>query len=289
VGQALTFTAGVVVLAPVTGSPTGTVTFLDGSNTITGCSAQPLNAGAATCTAILTAGTHSITATYSGDAAFLTSTSLAFTQLVNRAATLVVLTSDNDPSLVGQSVTFTASLAVSAPGAGTPTGVLAFKDNGAILSGCAAQPISSGAATCTTSVLLASAQPRSITATYSGDTNFIGSVSLTFSQTVNKAPSSVSLNASQPGGAGAAVQFDVAVTVTGAIRSTGTVNITTQAAPATTIATCTLSVATGLCSANATVATGTTTFVARYLGDTNYIGSTGNSAALTVQSVHRAH
>ncbi len=61
--QAVTFTA------TVTGtSPTGSVNFRDGANSIAGCASQPLITGVATCTTnTLSLGAHSIGAAYSGD------------------------------------------------------------------------------------------------------------------------------------------------------------------------------------------------------------------------------
>jgi len=76
-GDNVTFTATVTAPAGL-GAPTGTLTFKDGANAIacTNAGGQTLNAGGvATCqTASLTAGSHAITADYSGDVSFLTST-----------------------------------------------------------------------------------------------------------------------------------------------------------------------------------------------------------------------
>ena len=83
IGTSIAFTAS------VTGSaPTGTVNFKDGAASLTGCSAVALagsgNTRTATCaTSALTAGTHSITAAYGGDAGNLASTSAALSQVVN--------------------------------------------------------------------------------------------------------------------------------------------------------------------------------------------------------------
>jgi uncharacterized repeat protein (TIGR01451 family) len=83
--QSVTFTATVT---SASGTPTGTVQFKDGANVIACSNAggQTLNAsGVATCqTSSLTAGNHMITAVYSGDANFLTSTgTLSGGQTVN--------------------------------------------------------------------------------------------------------------------------------------------------------------------------------------------------------------
>jgi sugar lactone lactonase YvrE len=75
--SSVTFTATV---STSLGSPTGTVSFLDGTTQI-GSSA--LTAGTATCTtSSLAAGTHSITAVYSGDATFSTATSGALAEVI---------------------------------------------------------------------------------------------------------------------------------------------------------------------------------------------------------------
>jgi hypothetical protein len=85
--QSVTFTA--TVSAPAgSGTPTGTVTFKDGAATISCANAggQTLNAsGVATCqTSTLTAGSHTITAVYSGDVNVLASTgTLSPNQVVN--------------------------------------------------------------------------------------------------------------------------------------------------------------------------------------------------------------
>lgn len=82
-------------------------------------------------------------------------------------ATSTAVTSSVNPSTLGQSVTFTAT--VTGPG-GTPTGTVNFKDGGSSISGCASQTLSSGVATCTTTAL--SVGTHSITADYGGDGNF---------------------------------------------------------------------------------------------------------------------
>jgi hypothetical protein len=84
-GQPVTFTA--TVTAVIGGSPTGTVTFFDG--TIVLCSLVPVtpitNGSTATCqSATLTLGRHSIVAMYNGDNNFLRSQSQPLDQLVNQ-------------------------------------------------------------------------------------------------------------------------------------------------------------------------------------------------------------
>lgn len=165
-GVSVTFTATVAGIAP-----TGTVAFLDGRTTIAGCGAQPLNAsGQATCTtSSLAAGTHGITAGYSGDASNLASVSAELSQVVNPVVVpplSVTLKSSLNPSSVGVAVTFTATVTGNAP-----TGTVRFTSDGAAISGCTAVALTGSGntrtAACTTSSL--SAGGHSIRAAYSGD------------------------------------------------------------------------------------------------------------------------
>src|SRR6202011_4180906 len=110
-GQAVTYTAAVTPNAPGAGIPTGTVTFQDGGVDIAGCVNQALFAASATCGVTYPGvGSHGITAIYSGDPDFNTSTSALLRQIVNRDPTTTTLGSSANPSLSGQAVTFTATV-----------------------------------------------------------------------------------------------------------------------------------------------------------------------------------
>ncbi|MEA2907835.1 MAG: hypothetical protein QOI12_5222 [Alphaproteobacteria bacterium] len=173
VGQSVTFTAAV---SGSSGTPTGTVTFKDGATTL---GTGTLNGGgqATFSASSLTPGSHSITATYNGDASFTASTSAPLTQTVNHGTTSVTVTSSKNPSEFGQAVTFTAT--VSASG-GTPTGNVTFKDSATVL---ATVGLSGNTATFTTSSLTLGT--HSITATYNGDAHFTASTSAALLQAVN--------------------------------------------------------------------------------------------------------
>src|SRR5262249_10107459 len=165
-GQAETLTATVVAPA---GVPTGTVTFLDGT-TVLG-TAQVNAAGQAMLPVSLGVGNHQLTAVYGGAAAFAGSTSAAAAVTVNPAATTLALASSVNPAATGQAVTFRVGVTAVAPGAGTPTGTVTFKDGGVILGTFAVG--ADGTATLTTS--FAAAGGHVITAVYNGDPNFVGS------------------------------------------------------------------------------------------------------------------
>jgi hypothetical protein len=78
--QPVTFTATVVASAPGTATPTGAVTFKDGTTTL---GSGSLSSGKATySTSSLSSGIHQITVVYGGSASFLTSTSAVLVQTV---------------------------------------------------------------------------------------------------------------------------------------------------------------------------------------------------------------
>ena len=184
VGQSVTFTATVI---PASGSgETGTVQFrIDGNNA---GSPVSLSGNTATYTTLtLSAGSHSVVAVYSGDSNFAASTSPPLTQNVTNSGTTTAVASSGSPTIVGQSVTFTAT--VTPASGGGETGTVQFQIDGGDAGG--PVPLSGNTATYTTSAL--SAGSNSIVAVYSGDNNFPGSVSPVFTQTV--APSSATTGA----------------------------------------------------------------------------------------------
>jgi len=161
VGQSVTYTATIVPVAPALGSPTGTVTFKQGSTTV---ATVPLSGGTATfTTSYAAAATMSIKAVYSGDSNFLTSSSAFLTEVVKRYAVTLGLTSDVNPSVLGQTVTFTATLSTAGPSLDGQ--VVTFKTFTTILG---TGTISGGVATLATSAL--NTGKLKITASYAGDT-----------------------------------------------------------------------------------------------------------------------
>ncbi|ACO34549.1 Ig-like domain repeat protein [Acidobacterium sp.] len=159
-GKAVTFTA--TVAAGTQPTPTGSITFSDGGSplqtvTMTGGSASYT-------TALLAAGSHSITAAYSGDTAWKPATSTALTQTVQQVAPTIDLRSSSASILLDNPVTFTATVA---SGNGAPGGTVIFLDGATALG---SVPINAGQASLTVNSLATGA--HSITAIYSGDTNF---------------------------------------------------------------------------------------------------------------------
>jgi hypothetical protein len=275
-GQPVTLTA--IVTGTAAGlTPTGTITFKDGTTTL---GSATLAAGQATFTTSTLAVTrHSLTAVYSGDSIFPASTSTAVVETITKASTAVTVTSTQNPTSYGQSVTFTATVSPVAPGSGLPTGTVTFK---AGATSYPAAPIAGGQATLTLSTLAPGAQ--SITASYSGDGNFNKSTSLTFSQTVNKAlPVSTLTSSANLAVYGQTVTFTavMAPSTAGAASPTGSVTFENGS---TKLGQATLSA--GQASfVVSTLPVGSNSISAIYSGDSNY--SAGTPAVL-VQTVNLA-
>jgi large repetitive protein len=164
-GQSVTFTATVSPVSPAHGMPTGSVTFI-----IDGRDQLPVILSGGKATLILTtlsSGNHQITAQYSGDPNFASSTSSTLTQTVNQASSKTTLTSSANPSKFGNKVAFTVMVSPVPPASGTPTGSVIFTIDGVN------QPVvmlTNGQATTSSSSL--SVGSHTISAKYSGDTNF---------------------------------------------------------------------------------------------------------------------
>ncbi|MGO8897662.1 MAG: beta strand repeat-containing protein [Isosphaeraceae bacterium] len=188
-GQSVTYTATVVANAPGSGTPTGSVTFMNGSTTL---GTVTLSGGTASySTAKLATGLDMITATYNGSSSFITSNA-SLNQTVSQDAASAIVTSSLNPSVYGQSVTFTAIVSAAAPGSGTPTGTVTFMDGSTTLN--TATLNASGKATFKTSALLAGS--HSITVVYDGDTNFVTSTAPALSQTINLDATTTKLSSS---------------------------------------------------------------------------------------------
>ena len=261
-GQSVTLTATV---SPSTA--TGTVTFtVDGT-------AQPavtLSGGQATfSSSSLSVGSHTITAAYSGDTNDATSASSTLTQTVNQLTT-TMLSSSNNPSTSGQSVTLTATVSPS-----TATGAVQFAIDGTNVG--SPVTLSGGQATFSSSSL--SVGSHTITAAYSGDTNIIGSTT-TMTQTVNQIPTTTTLSSSaNPSTSGQSVTLTATVspsTATGAVQFA--IDGTNVGSPVT------LSGGQATFSSSS-LSVGSHTITAAYSGDTNDATSASSTLSQTVNQI----
>ena len=175
-GSAVTMTASV---SATDGPVTGTVVFSDGGKQI--ASADLAKGSATAQVSDLSVSQHPITATYKGNENTQGSTSATVIQTVTKdeVGTSTTLSSSNNPSTSGQSVTFRAKVNP-VSGTGVPTGKVNFLDGGALLG---SADLDSGTASFTTSRL--SDGTHAIVGMYLGDSNFSLSNSSVLTQTVS--------------------------------------------------------------------------------------------------------
>jgi hypothetical protein len=178
VGQTITFTAKVSGATGLTGGPTGTVTFMEGSNQFGTATLDPTGVAKITSSSFAE-GTYNITATYGGDANFGPSTSptvmLTVVPMGSQKPSTTSLKINPNPAQVGQTITFTARVAGSGIGTiGGLTGTITFYNGSTELSTMTLDP-STDVVTYTSSKF--DVGTYNITAAYSGDGNFLPSVS----------------------------------------------------------------------------------------------------------------
>jgi uncharacterized repeat protein (TIGR01451 family) len=270
VGQSVTFTA------TVTGSgttPTGTVTFMDGSTTLATVALNS-SGGAAYSTSALSAGSHNIVASYSGDSTYGVG-SAPLNQYVEWATTTTLQSSLN-PSTYGQQVTFTAT--VSSSSGSAATGSVTFDDGSNVLG--TVQLNSSGVASLTTSSTSLNAGSHSITAMYGGSDSYMGSTSTPLTQLVQPGTTTTALTSSlNPASVGQNVIFTANVTGAGA-TPTGTVTFQNGSF---TLATVPLNSSGSAAYATSTLTVGSHNITASYSGDSNY----GTSSALLTETIEK--
>jgi hypothetical protein len=209
-GQPVTFTATVAAATATStatsGTPSGSVTFsIDSRPPVT----ESLSGGKAVYqTTSLGVGPHSIAATYAGNTAFATSTGTT-SQTTNQAGTTTYLSAPSS-FLVGQPTSLTAAVGVVAPGAGKPTGSITFQATPVITPAPVTPPtptvlgqvsLSTTSSTVTLSLPTGlpsslSPGPYTITAVYSGDSNFTGSTSPGVNRTLEQFATATKLTTS---------------------------------------------------------------------------------------------
>jgi hypothetical protein len=183
VGQYVTFSA------TLTGSsPTGTVQFRDGSSTL-GAPVAVTGKVTTLTLSTLSAGTHAITAVYSGDSSNSASMSAVLGEVVNLNARTPTIATSLNPATAGQSVTFSSTV----PG-NSPTGTVQFMDGGIGLG--APVALTGRAASLPFSQL--SVGTHAITAVYSGDSSNAGGTSPILSEVVSSAATAPVVTAPAP-------------------------------------------------------------------------------------------
>jgi Big-like domain-containing protein/VCBS repeat protein len=201
-GQTVTFTAKV---SSTQGTPTGVVTFFDGSTTIG--TTTLVNGATSLSVSLLTAGSHSITAKYQGSLVFSPSTSSPINQIVNTATTITSLVSSPNPVGIYRTVAYTAT--VTSQYGGAVTGKVTFRDGGSAI---ATITMVNNRAAYSTSYK--SIGVHSITASYSGDGNNNGSTSAALTEYVASISKTVVVTSGSPTYFGQPVTFSATVTST---------------------------------------------------------------------------
>ena len=226
-GQSVKFTA---TITPQTGSlDGGTVQFYDGSDTLG--SPQTVDTSTDTGTldvSSLDVATHTITAVYSGNDDFDTSTSPDFTQEVDKAPTTTAVDSDTHPSTFGQSVKFTATIT---PQTGAlDGGTVQFYDGSDTLG--SPQTVDTSTDTATLDVSSLDVATHTITAVYSGNDDFDTSTSPDFTQEVDKAPTTTTVDSdTNPSAYAQSVKFTATIDSADATPGGGTVQFYDGADP----------------------------------------------------------
>jgi hypothetical protein len=179
----------VTPFTPVTGfGGTGALTYAVSPSLPTGLSFNTSNGQVSgTPTVTTAAATYTVTVTDTVSA----SASATFSLAVGQLSTTVTLTSSQNPSQFGQSVTFTATVAPQG-GGGTPAGTVTFNDNGSPIG---TATLTGGVATLATTTLAVGS--HTITASYAGSALFTASTSPGLAQTVNVPVDSVRLRSLQ--------------------------------------------------------------------------------------------
>ncbi|HKF47480.1 MAG TPA: Ig-like domain repeat protein [Terracidiphilus sp.] len=283
----------VVILTPAVGGaayPTGTVTLTDSLTSASTTVGLPGNSDTIFVPLTgLTPGTHTFTATYSGDSNYkltagqtVYSTTAPYTITVNAgnlAATTTELSGVPGSVSFGTPVTATATVT-----GDNPTGTVEFIVNGAVYQTAA---LSSGSASATINLAFTTS-PYSIYAVYSGDSVNDGSTSATSSVAVTPAMTTTALAANTTT-ATLGHPVILSATVTSMVGSpTGTVTFTyTTSGSSTPVATNATMVASS--NPNASVATagvdlpvGTDNVTATYSGSGSFEGSASAPMAITV-------
>jgi Big-like domain-containing protein len=215
-GSTIVFTA-TVVHNDLT--PTGTVTFSvegaddstpmcqESSTNIVGL--QMASTGAsATCTIVAglssVVSPYMVTATYSGDSTFAGSMG-TLTKAVHPGPTATTVTSTTAPSVTGQAVSFTAQVAPTSPSTGVPTGSVVFSITGQSGASFTCDDVGGDTQTLSGSDLaqcdiptgdfLVTGSPYTVSAAYSGDSNYAASSGST-TQNVYKATATIAVASS---------------------------------------------------------------------------------------------
>ena len=258
VGQSVTFFASVAARYDGSSPPDGELIYFS-DNHGTDLGSVPMQGGSASVTtSALIAAKHTIIARYNGDGVYGKSHGL-LTQIVDKYSSTTTLTSSVNPAVYGQPITYTITVASSAPGG--PTGVVN-------LTGVGSLPLVGGVATITKAEVRVGT--HTLTAEYKGDDESSKSTSSVLDEVVNPASTTTVLTSSaNPSSAGQKVTFTATVTSSTGVDPFGKVTFT---AGTTTLGTVALKDGTASVS-TAALPVGSTAITAAYGGADGFTGS----------------
>jgi hypothetical protein len=173
-GQTASFSVQVTPADAGAGVPPGMVTFLVGGNVVGSALINSATGQATFSTSAIGAGSHAITAMFSGNPNVMAGQSGSIQQVVDRAGTqpAVTLRAIRNRRRQVTSVILTTSVHVTAPGSGAPTGTVTYFVNGRSI---ASRTLNNGTASIT--ITARKALKKTVSVTYGGDANFSGSSS----------------------------------------------------------------------------------------------------------------
>jgi len=244
-------------------APTGTVALLDSSSTIA-TAAVSGDGSFAFSTAALSIGSHTITASYSGDANNSAAVSQSVTVVVRQASSTTSLISSVDPLTQGNALTLTATVTSDSPNDG---GQIRFLD-GTTLLGAPALGTNGTASLSPTGLALGM---HALTAVYTGDTNHAGSTSTPTMELVVQSVSATLTSSNNPAASGQNVTFTAQLGGAGKVLPTGAATLSDNG---TRLAALTFnSVGAGSFTTNA-LTVGSHTITMSYAGDQNFDAAT---------------
>ncbi len=276
-GQNYTVNVSVVAIAPSGGTPVGSVEISDG---LGGSCNASLSNGSGSCSLPSNSiGARTISAVYGGNSTgYYGSNASTTSHTVNKSSSVTTITSDlPDPSVVGQNYTVNISVTAESPGSGIPGGSVEVTGGS---SPCTIT-LANGAGTC----VFASTAPSSnftLTANYSGDTNFSAS-SDTELHTINKSPTATSITSDVPDPTVYGQPYTVSASVAAVGGGGGTPGGTVSISDGSVNCNFTLASGSGSCLMPAS-APGSKTLTATYGGDSNYSSSSGTSSHIVNKS-----
>ena len=219
---------------------------------------------------------YSVTAVYRSWTATSVQSNAVTVAVVVATATTTTLSSSSNPSVVGQTVTYTAAVTPSGS-----TGTVTFKDGAATIACTGGNQTLSAGGQATCSFTYGGVASPSVTAVYNGDATHLTSTSAALSQTVNKASTATTLVVNPTFSVtGQSVTLTATVTVNSPGTGTPAGTVTFSNGATVLCSAVALTGPTATCT-TAALPVGGKTLTAVYSGSTTLVTSTGTTTQTT--------